>query len=67
MHRRLIAAIDLGLRDGEMLKVQVKHVDFGASRAPYPRSSHRPPANVLSSRRIASAVGGGPGTDPAFG
>jgi hypothetical protein len=28
MRRRLIAAIDLGLRQGEMLKVQVKHVDF---------------------------------------
>lgn len=28
MRRRLIAAVDLGLREGEMLKVQVKHVDF---------------------------------------
>jgi integrase len=28
MHRRLVAAIDLGLREGEMLKVQMKHIDF---------------------------------------
>jgi integrase len=28
MKRRVIAAIDLGLRQGEMLKLQVKHVDF---------------------------------------
>jgi integrase len=28
MRRRLIAAIDLGLRQGEMLLVQVKHIDF---------------------------------------
>lgn len=30
MRRRLIAALDLGLRAGEMLAVQVKHVDFDA-------------------------------------
>jgi integrase len=28
MYRRLVAAIDLGLREGEMLKVQIKHIDF---------------------------------------
>jgi integrase len=28
MKRRLIGAVDLGLRQGEMLKLQVKHVDF---------------------------------------
>ncbi len=28
MYRRLVAAIDLGLREGEMLKVQLKHIDF---------------------------------------
>lgn len=28
MKRRLIAALDLGLREGEMLLLQVKHVDF---------------------------------------
>jgi integrase len=28
MNRRLIAAIDLGLRQGEMLRLQVKHVDY---------------------------------------
>lgn len=28
MRRRLIAAVDLGLRSGEMLLIQVKHVDF---------------------------------------
>src|SRR5205085_10086270 len=27
MRRRLIAAIDLGVREGEMLKIQVKHID----------------------------------------
>jgi integrase len=36
MHRRLIAAIDLGLREGEMLKVQVKHVDFATSKITLP-------------------------------
>jgi hypothetical protein len=28
MYRRLVAAIDLGLREGEMLKVQMKLIDF---------------------------------------
>jgi integrase len=28
MRRRIVAAIDMGLRAGEMLKVQVKHVDY---------------------------------------
>jgi site-specific recombinase XerD len=28
MKRRVIAALDLGLRAGEMLKIQVKHVDY---------------------------------------
>ena len=28
MHRRLLAAFDTGLRAGEMLQVQIKHVDF---------------------------------------
>jgi len=28
MYRRLVAAIDLGLREGEMLKVQMKDIDF---------------------------------------
>lgn len=28
MRRRLIAAMDLGVRAGEMLKIQVKHVDY---------------------------------------
>jgi integrase len=36
MRRRLIAAIDLGLRQGEMLKVQVKHVDFKTWRITLP-------------------------------
>jgi hypothetical protein len=30
MYRRLVAAIDLGLREGEMLKVQMKHIDFAS-------------------------------------
>lgn len=36
MERRLIAAIDLGLREGEMLKVRVKHVDFKTWRITLP-------------------------------
>jgi hypothetical protein len=28
MYRRLVSAIDLGLREGEMLKVEIKHIDF---------------------------------------
>jgi integrase len=28
MRRRLVVALDLGLRQGEMLKIQVKHVDY---------------------------------------
>jgi integrase len=28
MRRRIVGAIDLGLREGEMLKLQVKHIDF---------------------------------------
>ena len=36
MKRRLIGAIDLGLREGEMLKVQVKHVDYQTWRVTLP-------------------------------
>ena len=36
MHRRLIGAIDLGLRGGEMLKVKVKHVDLNRWRITLP-------------------------------
>lgn len=36
MKRRLIAAMDLGLREGEMLKVQVKHVDYQTWRVTLP-------------------------------
>ena len=36
IRRRLIAAIDLGLREGEMLKVKVKHVDFKTWRITLP-------------------------------
>jgi hypothetical protein len=36
MHRRPIAAVDLGLREGEMLKVQVKHVDFATWKMTLP-------------------------------
>ena len=36
MRRRLIGAIDLGLREGELLGVQVKHVDFDSWRLTLP-------------------------------
>jgi len=36
MRRRLIGALDLGLRQGEMLLVQVKHIDFATWKVELP-------------------------------
>jgi integrase len=37
MARRVIGALDLGLRQGEMLKLQVKHIDFDTWTIQLPR------------------------------
>jgi integrase len=41
MRRRLIGAIDLGLREGEMLKIQIKHVDYQTWRITIETRKHR--------------------------